>query len=52
MDEQPVTVFCFKEPDYVVSIMSTYGTVMRRVKKRKEFSTTRKAKSKFAPFLH
>jgi hypothetical protein len=27
LNEQAVTVFCFKEPDYVMSIMSTYGTV-------------------------
>jgi hypothetical protein len=27
LDDQDVSVFCFKEPDYVMSIMSTYGTV-------------------------
>jgi hypothetical protein len=27
LNDPPVTVFCFKEPDYVMSIMSTYGTV-------------------------
>jgi hypothetical protein len=27
LNDQAVTVFCFKEPDYIMSIMSTYGTV-------------------------
>jgi hypothetical protein len=27
LNDQPKTVFCFKDPDYVMSIMSTYGTV-------------------------
>jgi hypothetical protein len=34
------TVFCFKEPDYVMPIMSAYGTVNEEVavKKRKIFN--------------
>jgi hypothetical protein len=27
LNDQAVTVFCFKESDYIMSIMSTYGTV-------------------------
>jgi hypothetical protein len=27
LNEQAVAVFCFKDPDYAMSIMSTYGTV-------------------------
>jgi hypothetical protein len=36
LNDQVVTVFCFKEPDYVMSIMSAYGTVNEEglVKKR------------------
>jgi hypothetical protein len=50
LDYQAVTVFCFKEPDYVISIMSAYGTVNEEGVKKKGFSLTPTERSKFTRF--
>jgi hypothetical protein len=50
LNGQAVTVFCFKEPEYVMSIMSAYGTVNEEGVIKNGFSLTPTERSKFARF--
>jgi hypothetical protein len=52
MDDQPVTVFCFKEPDYVMSIMSTYGTVNEEGEKKKRIFNDAEGKEQVRTFFY
>jgi hypothetical protein len=38
LDDQAVTVFCIKEPGYVMSIVLAYGTVNEEGAEKKGFS--------------
>jgi hypothetical protein len=49
LNDQHVTVFCFKEPEYVMSIMSTYGTVNEEGELKNEFSRIPVEMSKYIP---
>ena len=46
LQDQAVTVFCFKEPNYIMSIMSTYGTVNEMGVKKKRILKDKDADGK------
>jgi hypothetical protein len=52
LDDQPVTVFCFKEPDYIMSIMSTYGTVNEEGEKKKRIFNDAEGKEQVRTFFY